>query len=126
MQLKHLSLMLPAILAAQAVTFTIPAGQADGLYVVDVDADGNSVGGPVLLSAAPNITARAVDVAPQTIPRPQVGCRGYSYNSGDYAAAVNCLNKWCDDGNRIDAAGILNTKIQYCKAGASVAYICNL
>lgn len=117
----RLSLIL---FAASVAAFTIPDGQPDGVYSVDIDASGNEV--HTFLhdlpkeNEVPALDSRYVNRR-QVAGTDVVGCGNYPLGHGNTDAAVNGVVAQCGNG-----ASVGKGHNFYSLSGCVVAYFCNL
>ena len=116
------------LLAATALSFTIPAGQKDGVYSVSIDASGSEVHTLLSLTGNSNMDFMPRDINSSTEhalePRQHGGyktfCGGYPLNHVQTDAANQALDKQCGAG-----ANVEKDKNFYSTSGCTVAYFCN-
>jgi hypothetical protein len=109
-----------------ALGFTIPEGQADGVYSVSYNAEGlpihHFISGAVKGSVSPYVSERELSGksflhARRTDARK---CEGHDLDHGSTDGAVEALKQQCDP-----AGGIGGGRDFYSVSGSTVAYICN-
>ncbi|KAG4428242.1 hypothetical protein IFR05_016279 [Cadophora sp. M221] len=120
MKCSIISAFLALVSLGQA--FDIPADAADGIYTVALDAEGNALSEPTLVTApvsAKRSRSFSAQLEARSLPNPQTGCEGHWMNTGDYYNVVNSFKDACR-GNQIAA-----NWAHYAKYGSAVVYMCN-
>ncbi|KAE9364338.1 hypothetical protein N431DRAFT_488914 [Stipitochalara longipes BDJ] len=118
------------LLASGATAFTIPEGQANGVYAVSYAEDGTelheligapSTADPATIKGWASGTGHAKDRRQIPGISNSIGCGGYELNHGDTDSAAHALDAQCGGG-----ASVGRSRDFYSLAGCSVWYFCNL